>query len=186
MDASCIIPAWKHLSPWLCSPSALTHPPVTPASSQLRSGQSQFQVDGAQTPRSSHPTGRNTFLPPVTAASPWQRKRLESPHRLHMSCKGKSMLIWVKKSDSRLTEWGDHRQHHQGRGRQMGVPPGGRPRAGLPITETTPNSQPVCLFSARGLTQAHQPHRSHGRLSLNGLPVPNGRIHSAETTQETF
>ena len=186
MDASCIIPVWKHLSPWLCSPSALTHPPVTPASSQLRGA---VPVPGG---RSSDHTlltfpqeGTHSFHL-VTAASPWQRKRLKSPQRLHMSCKGKSMLIWVKKSDSRLTEWGDHRQHHQGRGRRMGVPPGGRPRAGLPITETTPNSQPVCLFSARGLTQAHQPHRSHGRLSLNGLPVPHGRIHSAETTQETF
>ena len=130
------------------------------------------------------PTGGKNFLPPCDCCVPVAEIAPRVCSQTACELQGESSDYTVKKSDSRLTERSDHRQYHQGSGRMMGAPPGGRPRAGHPVTETTPDSLPVCLFSAQGLTPACQPNRSHSCLSLNGLTVSQGRIHSAETTQK--
>ena len=130
------------------------------------------------------PTGGKIFLPPCHCCIPMAEIAPQVCSQTAYELQGGNSDYMVKKSDSCLTEWSDHRQHCQGSSRWMGVPPGGRPQAGLPTTETTPDSLPICLFSARGLTPARRPHWSHIRLSLTTLTVSHGRIHGAETTQK--
>lgn len=138
----------------------------------LRSSRSHRREDLPSTLSLLHPHGRG-MAPQVCSQTAYELQ-------------GGNSDYMVKKSDSCLTEWSDHRQHCQGSSRWMGVPQEETPSPVSPPPRQhripCPSVSSLLGVSPRLVPASLEPHSS----LWPGVTVSHGRIHGAETTQRPF